>query len=139
MIMKRVRARGLTTSPVSEPTDFALLRTLAQIAPKSWTPAKEHRPEDDPQEGWQPAPEDGDSRSDDRGRTSHRGEVVAPQDEPVGRDVVDVVPHTVRGRFEIGVEPVDLLGDELRVKAIAKEDGGETNDGENGSVQGAPP
>ena len=39
-IMNRLRARWLTTSPVSEPTDSALLRTLAQMAPKSWTPAK---------------------------------------------------------------------------------------------------
>ena len=39
-IMKRVRARRLTTSPVSDPTDRPWLRTLAQIAPKSCTPAK---------------------------------------------------------------------------------------------------
>ena len=38
--MNKVRARGLTTSPVSAPTDFALFRTLAHTAPKSWTPAK---------------------------------------------------------------------------------------------------
>ena len=38
--MNRVLARLLTTSPVSAPTDFALFRTLAQTAPKSWTPAK---------------------------------------------------------------------------------------------------
>ena len=40
MIMKRVPARGLTTSPVSAEIDLALLRTLAHTAPKSWTPAK---------------------------------------------------------------------------------------------------
>ncbi len=39
-IMKMLRARVPTTSPVSAPTDLALLRTLAQIAPASWTPAK---------------------------------------------------------------------------------------------------
>ena len=39
-IMNRLRARWLTTSPVREPTDSALLRTLAQMAPKSCTPAK---------------------------------------------------------------------------------------------------
>ena len=34
-IMKMLRARLPTTSPVREPTDLALLRTLAQIAPAS--------------------------------------------------------------------------------------------------------
>ena len=38
--MKRVRARGPTMSPVREPIDWALLRTLTQTAPKSCTPAK---------------------------------------------------------------------------------------------------
>ena len=39
-IMNSVRARTLTTSPVSDPIDRPWLRTLAQIAPKSCTPAK---------------------------------------------------------------------------------------------------
>ena len=39
-IMNNVRARWLTTSPVSEPTERAWLRMDAQIAPKSCTPAK---------------------------------------------------------------------------------------------------
>src|SRR5690606_13111776 len=39
-IMKILRARLPTTSPVSEPTERALLRMLAQIAPASCTPAK---------------------------------------------------------------------------------------------------
>ena len=38
--MKRVRARGLTTSPVRDPSEIPLLRTLAHSAPKSCTPAK---------------------------------------------------------------------------------------------------
>ncbi len=42
--MKMLRARLPTTSPVSEPTDLALLRTLAQTAPISWTPAKKMVP-----------------------------------------------------------------------------------------------
>ncbi len=43
-IMNTLRARPPTTSPVSAPTDLARLRTLAQIAPLSWTPAKKMVP-----------------------------------------------------------------------------------------------
>ena len=39
-IMNSVRARWLTTSPVREPTERAWLRMLAQMDPKSCTPAK---------------------------------------------------------------------------------------------------
>ena len=39
-IMNRLRARGPTRVPVTAPIDRALLRTLAQMAPASWTPAK---------------------------------------------------------------------------------------------------
>ena len=39
-IPNRVAARGLTMSAVSKGIDRALFRTLAQTAPKSWTPAK---------------------------------------------------------------------------------------------------
>ena len=40
MIMNNPRARWLTTSPEKAPTERALFRTVAQMAPKSWTPAK---------------------------------------------------------------------------------------------------
>src|SRR5690625_111740 len=43
-IIKIVRARCPTTSPVNAPIDFAWLRTLAQTAPKSWIPAKKMVP-----------------------------------------------------------------------------------------------
>ena len=65
-IMNRLRARWLTTSPVSEPTDSALLRTLAQMAPKVVHAGEEHRADDHPEESRQPAPHDGDARADDR-------------------------------------------------------------------------
>ena len=42
--MKRCWARAPTASRVKAPMDRASLRTLAQIAPKSWTPAKKTVP-----------------------------------------------------------------------------------------------
>ena len=132
--MNSVRARGLTTSPVSAPTDFALFRTLAQTAPKSWTPAKNIVPTITQRNAGNPAPDDGDAGSDNRCRTGDGGEMVAPEHNPVGGYVVDVIPLGVRGRFEVGVELIDLFGNELRVEPISEKDHRETDGGEQGCV-----
>ena len=120
-IMKSVRARGPTTSPVSDPTDVPLLRTLAQMAPKSCTPAKKTVPKMDPDERRQPSPDDRDGRPDDRRRTRNGREMVAPQHDLVRGNKVHVVPHRVGRCLEVRVELVDLLGDELRVETNSLE------------------
>ena len=64
----------------------------------------EDRPEHHPQEGRQPAPDDGDRRSHDRRGPGHRGEVVPEQHMLVRRHVVDPVMELVRRRHEVGIE-----------------------------------
>ena len=102
-------------------------------------PGKEDRAEDHPEKRREPAPDDRDSRTDDGSGPGNRREVVAPQHEAIRRDVVDVVPHRMGRGLEVRVELIDFLRDELRVEAVSKEDGRDANDGEDCSVQGAPP
>src|SRR5690606_12140545 len=81
---------------------------------------EEYRAQYHPQERRPPAPDHGDGRTHDRGRAGDGGEVVAPEHEAVGRDVVHAVAHGVcRGRI-VRLQAVDLLGDELGVEGIAQ-------------------
>ena len=119
-IMSRIRARGPTTSPVSAPREVPRFRTLAQMAPKSCTPAKNTVPAttqmnagSQPQMMAMAGPMMG-------AAPRHGGEVMTPQDDLVGGQVVHVVPLRVGRRLERRIEPIDLLGDEPRVEAIAE-------------------
>src|SRR5699024_8097438 len=85
-------------------------------------PGEEDGPEGHPQEGGQPAPDDGDGRTDDRCGAGHGGEVVAPEDVLVRRDVVDAVLELVRGRGSGVIEDEDLPGEVPRVQEVAGDD-----------------
>ena len=74
---------------------------------------EEHRADHDPQESWQPPPDDGDAGTDDWRRAGDRREVVAPENDPIRRHVVDVVTLSVRRCLKIRVELIDFLGDEF--------------------------
>src|SRR5699024_3940008 len=66
----------------------------------------------------QPPPDHGDGRSHDGSGSCHGGEVVPPEDESVGGNVVDVVAQLMRGSRECTVEPVDPSGQILRVEQV---------------------
>ena len=87
----------------------------------------EDRPEHNPQEGGQPAPDDGDRGSHDGRRSRHRREVVSEEHMLVRGHVVDAVLELVRGRDEVGVELEDLAGDEARVDEDSGQERRETN------------
>ena len=115
MRRKRTRARLPRMDSVSVPIDRPLWRLEIQRAAKSCTAPGEDRPDHHPEEGRQPAPDDGDRRSHDRRRPGHRGEVVPEQHVLVRRHVVDPVMELVRRRHEVGIELEHLPGDEARV------------------------
>src|SRR5699024_3072362 len=72
--------------------------------------------EGDPEEGGQPAPDHRDRGAHDRGGAGDGGEVVAPQDELVGGDVVDPILQLMGGGAEGGAEPVDAPAEEAAVE-----------------------
>ena len=138
-IMKRCCARAPTASRVKAPMDRASWRTLAQIAPKSWTPAKKIVPHDHPDEGRQPSPHDGDRGADDGGGARHSSEVMSPKNESVGGDVIDIVALEVSRRGEIRIEPVDLFCNEAGVKAVAKKERAQAQPSQQSRAHGRDP
>ena len=55
--------------------------------------------------------------------------VVEP--DAVCGNVVDVVPHGMGRGLEIGIEPIDLLGDELGVEPVAEEHDSQADGSQN--------
>jgi hypothetical protein len=60
----------------------------------------------------------GEDRPDERARAGDRGEVVAEQDAPVRRLVVDVVLEPLRRRRAVRIDLQDAARDEARVEAV---------------------
>src|SRR5699024_581551 len=79
---------------------------------------EEERADGDPEECRQPSPDHGDGRSHDGSGSCHGGEVVTPEDESVGGNVVDVVAQLMRRRSESTVESIDPSGQILRVEQV---------------------
>ena len=123
----RLRPREPISRPLSMPTDWPRLRALAQSAPEVMHTSEEDGAEDHQCEGRTPAPDHRDGRADDGRGAGHRGEVVAPEHEFVGRYVVHAVAHGVRGRPIVGIEPVDSFGDELGVEDVAQRHGAQAD------------
>ena len=64
---------------------------------------------------------------------------MPPEHDALGRYVVDIVTHRMGGRLEVRIEAIDVFCDEFRVEAVPEIHHRKTDDGENGSVQRAPP
>src|SRR5699024_11430414 len=76
---------------------------------------EEHGAEGDPQEGGQPAPDDGDRRTHDGSGAGHGSEVVPPQDVLIRGDVIHAVVHLVRRGGEVLVQRIHAPGEEVGV------------------------
>ena len=72
-------------------------------------------------------PDHGNGRPDDRRGACDGREMVAPEHDPVCRDVVEVIPHSMGRCLEIRIELIDFLGYEFRVELIADEERPQTD------------
>ena len=88
------------------------------------------RAEQYPQQGGQPAPEDGDRGADDRSGAGDAGEVVSEDDLFLGGDEIDVVPQLPAGDFGGGVEVEDAFGKPASVSMVGDDVADEGTDGD---------
>ena len=92
--------------------------------------ADEDGAEDDPQQGRQPAPDDGNCRPEHRRQSGYGGELVAEEHIAVRGDVVVVVAEHVRRRGPRVVEPEQPLRQMPGVEAVRQPVGGERQQGD---------
>jgi cytochrome c5 len=128
--MKRERARRPTTDSVSAPIDFPLVARAGPERAGIVDPREEDGPEDDPEKGGEPPPDDRDGRTHDGRRARHRGEVVAPEHPAVRRHEVDPVLLGVGRGDEGRIQLEDPLRDELRVEEVPEGEPAEPEDHE---------
>ena len=81
----------------------------------------EDRPQEHPQQSWQPAPKNRDCRPDNRPSARNAGKVVPEDDFFTRRHEIDIVAQLPAGNFRRGVElkdaprqppPVGMVGDD---------------------------
>lgn len=83
----------------------------------------EDRAKEDPKEGWNPAPDDGECGADDRAGSGNGGEVMTEDDGFAGGDVVVAVFELDGGRGAVGVEFENFLRKPLSVGMVSDEVG----------------
>ncbi len=108
-VTSRQRRNGLSPVPRRGPQGAEVVHSR-----------EEDRADRDPEECGQPSPDHCDGGPHDGSGSCHGGEVVAPEDESVGGDVVDVVAQLMRRRCKSAVEPVDPFRQELRVEQVSE-------------------
>jgi hypothetical protein len=74
--------------------------------------------EQNPNQGWQPSPNDSDGWTEKRSQTRNRSEVVTEENGWMGWDIISVIPHGVSRRWAAIIQLHDSPRQKRPVKTI---------------------